>query len=141
MPMLQTRSVRARALSRGRKLCWLHKLEACVPSIPSGALEQRLPPQLVLDVPLNGFVESILKIAPRFPVQLTLCKRGIDCIAAIVSQPVGHKRNQAVRLAQFIENHFYNIDIHHLAVTSEIINRSRFSLEERGDNREIGRAS
>jgi hypothetical protein len=103
--------------------------------IPSGALEQRLPPGLVLDVPLNGFVESFVKIAPRFPVQLTLRKRGINRIPAVVSKPVGYKRNQAVRLTQLIEDHFYDIDVHHLAVASEVINRPWLPLEQRGDNR------
>jgi hypothetical protein len=27
-----------------------------------------LPPRLIVDVPLNGFVEAFLKIAPRLPV-------------------------------------------------------------------------
>ena len=34
--------------------------------------------------------------------------------------------------AQFIENHFYEIDVHHLAVAAEIINLAWFSLKKRG---------
>src|SRR5437773_12255944 len=91
--------------------------------IPPGTLEQWLPPRLIVDVPLNGFVESLLKIAARFPAQFTLRKRRIDRIPAVVAKSVGHKRNQAVRLAQFIENRFDHIDIHHLAVAAKIVNR------------------
>ncbi len=40
-----------------------------------------------------------------------------------------------MRLGQFIENHFYNVDVHHFAVAAEIINHSCFSLEEGRHNR------
>ena len=48
-----------------------------------------------------------------------------------MAKPVGHKRNQAVGFAQFIENHLYKIDVHHLSVPAEIISLARFPLEKR----------
>jgi len=47
-----------------------------------------------------------------------------------VSKPVGHKRNEAVGFAQYVENHLYEIDVRHLAVAAEIVAQvgARFRL-------------
>lgn len=44
-------------------------------SISARALEQRLPPLLIVDVPLNGFVQSFREVAARFPFQFRLYER------------------------------------------------------------------
>ena len=52
-----------------------------------------------------------------------------------MTESVGHKRNEAVRFGQLIQNRFYQIDVRHLAVAAEVVNCSGFPLEKRGDNR------
>jgi hypothetical protein len=43
-------------------------------SISAGALEKGLPPGWIVDVPLNGLVESFIETAAWFPIQFTLGK-------------------------------------------------------------------
>ena len=43
-------------------------------SISAGALEKRLPPGWIVDVPLNSLVEPFLETAARFPIQFALRK-------------------------------------------------------------------
>jgi hypothetical protein len=50
----------------------LRALEIGRVSIAAGAFEKRLPPEGIVDVPLNGLIKSFLEIAPRFPVQFPL---------------------------------------------------------------------
>ena len=49
-------------------------------------------------------------------------------------EAVGHKRNEILWFAELIEDHFDNVQIHHLAVAAKIVNLSRFSFEKHGDN-------
>src|SRR5436305_15293009 len=103
-------------------------------SVSSSTFKQRLPPRRVLDVPVDRFVEAFLEIVARFPVQLALRKRRVNRVPAVMPQSVGHKSNQAVRLAQVIKNHFYKIDVDLLPVSAEIIDLARFALEKCGDD-------
>src|SRR6266446_4826491 len=56
--------------------------------ITTGTLEQRLPPRLMVDVPLNRRFQAFLEILARLPFQFLLGKRRIDRIAAIVPEAV-----------------------------------------------------
>src|SRR6266513_2988214 len=89
-------------------------------SVPSSTFKQRLPPRCVLDVPLHCFVEAFLEIVARFPVQLAQRKRRVNRVPPVMAESVGYKRNQAVWLSEFIQNHFYQLDVHHLSVAAKI---------------------
>src|SRR2546421_663954 len=55
------------AISNGCLPCRQSETAATV-SIPSCALEQRLPPRRIINVPLNSFLQAFLETAARFPV-------------------------------------------------------------------------
>jgi predicted outer membrane repeat protein len=61
--------------------------------ISPSALQQRLPPGLIVDVPLNRLTEARFEIVARFPAQLTLTEGGIDSVTTVVPQSIGHKRD------------------------------------------------
>jgi hypothetical protein len=59
--------------------------------ISTCALEQRLPPGSIIDVPLNGLVEAFFKAAERLPIQFSLRKRRVDRVAAVMTKPIRHE--------------------------------------------------
>ena len=52
--------------------------------IPSRALEQRLPPRLIIDIPLDRFGQAFFEIVARFPVQTPLTEGGVDGVTTVV---------------------------------------------------------
>jgi hypothetical protein len=53
-------------------------------------LQKRLPPRLIVDVPLNRGPEPFFETFSRFPFQFALGERGIDRITAVVPEPIGY---------------------------------------------------
>ena len=68
--------------------------------IPSRALKQRLPPSLIVDVPLDRFGQAFFEIVARFPLQLTLTEGGIDGVTTVMPQSIRHKRDKTLWFAQ-----------------------------------------
>ena len=60
---------------------------------------------------------------------------GIDRVTAIVAEAIGDEGDQAVRLAELVEDQPNDIEVHHLAVAADVVDRARLALEERGDER------
>src|SRR5260370_38146621 len=58
----------------------------------------------------------------------------MDWVPAMVSETIGDERKQALRFSKPLQDQLHDIDVHHLAVTAKIIERSRFPLEECSDN-------
>src|SRR5262249_45970015 len=68
-------------------------------SVTAGALKERLPPRLIIDVPLDRRLEAFFETFARFPFQFLFRKRRIDRVATVVTEPIGDERNQALRFA------------------------------------------
>jgi hypothetical protein len=51
---------------------------AATASVSARTLQQRLPPILVLQIPIHGFCQASLEFVPGCPLQLALGKRGVD---------------------------------------------------------------
>ena len=51
-------------------------------------------PVLVIEIPLHRFTDAGLKRLCRLPAQLLLNFAGVNCIAAVMAGPVGHKGKQ-----------------------------------------------
>jgi len=68
--------------------------------VPPRALKQRLPPRLIVDIPLDRFGQAFLEIMARFPVQLTLTEGGIDGVTTVMPQSIRHKRDKTLWFAQ-----------------------------------------
>jgi len=68
-----------------------------VPSVASGALEQRLPPGAVVQVPVDCRLEAGTEVVERFPFQLALGEGGIDRVPAVVADAVGDEADKRVR--------------------------------------------
>src|SRR5205823_11624969 len=96
------------------------------PLVPSRALEQRLPPRGIVDVPLNRLIESMFEIVARFPLQLTLTEGRIDGVTTVVPQPVGYERDRSLRFSQFLEDELHHLEVHHFPAAAQVINRARF---------------
>src|SRR5882762_1138385 len=112
-------------LANGRSQIMNHYL-----LVPSRALEQRLPPRLIVAVPLDRFGQTLFETVARFPFQLAPTKGRIDGITAIVPEPVSHERDQSLRFIQFLEHEFYQIEVHHFSATAEVIDRARLPFEQ-----------
>ena len=63
------------------------------------AINDILPPLLVLKIPFNGLFNAVRKLRLRQPAQLIMNLRRIDCVTHIMTFAVGYVRNQALRLA------------------------------------------
>src|SRR4029077_17265793 len=96
--------------------------------------EQRLPPGWIIHVPLDGLIEAFFKTAERLPIQFALRKCRVDGVAAVMTKPNRHEINETVWFAKRIQNNSDKVQIHHLTVAAQIINRSRFAFEKRSDN-------
>src|ERR1700730_2423054 len=66
-------------------------------SISPGPSEQRWPPRLSVDVPIDCFFEPFLEIFSRLPFQFLPREGGIDGVTPVVPKPIGHERNEALR--------------------------------------------
>src|SRR5205814_10407489 len=95
--------------------------------IPPGALEQRLPPGWIIDVPLDGLVEAFFEAAQRFPIQFALRKYRVDRVAAIMTKPIRHDRNEPLWFAKPNETHSDKVQAHHLTVAAERISCAWFA--------------
>src|SRR5438874_3906718 len=101
----------------------------CPSSISTGALQQFLPPPLVLKIPIDRFRDSIPSIAARVPLQLVFGEAGINCITPIMPEPISDEGDQAVWFAQLIQNGFNHFKMRQFAITAEVIDRTSFSFE------------
>src|SRR5437868_10371261 len=61
-------------------------LHDALPILSTGALQQFLPPPLVLKIPIDRFRDSIPSIAAGVPVQLAFGEAGINCITPIIDR-------------------------------------------------------
>src|SRR5437868_13697536 len=62
-------------------------------SVSTSALKQFLPPSLILKIPIDRFSDAVSGVAARMPVQFTFGEAGINCVAPIMPEPIGDKRD------------------------------------------------
>jgi hypothetical protein len=80
-----------------------------------------LQPTLVIDVPSNRLLESLLEIVYRSPAKVALHPRRIDCIAHIMSCPVLHKFNAILWPPKLLEDRGYYLEVGAFAPPPDII--------------------
>src|SRR6476646_6702601 len=98
-----------------------------------GAGEEAFPPGAIVQVPIDRSGDSFAGGVKGVPLQFSFRVAGIDRVTAIVSEPIGHEGNQAVRFSQSIENQPNDLQVDHLAVASDVVDLARLSLEEDRD--------
>src|SRR5437868_3498614 len=109
-------------------------LHDALPILSTGALQQFLPPPLVLKIPIDRFRDSIPSIAAGVPVQLAFGETGINCITPIMPEPISDEGDQAVWFAELVQDELNHFKVRQFAVTAEIIDRTSFSFEQSSDD-------
>src|ERR1700722_10570414 len=100
--------------------------------------QDRLPPQLVVDIPAKRFLNSSFEILLGAPTEFTLKFRGIDGIAAVVARTVSDEADQASMRAGRIRDHgveqftdgLYDMQIGALVATANIIGLADLAVLE-----------
>ena len=84
----------------------------------------------MIQIPLNGLFNSVLKHRLRKPAQLIVDLCGINRIPLIVSLPVRHMSDQALRFAERLADQTDDINVAHLIVSADVVNLSYPSLPD-----------
>ncbi len=72
-------------------------------------------------VPLDRVAQPGRELAARLPTELALDFAGVDRVAAVVPETVGHVTNEATRLAEYVEDEDRNVDVLPLVAAAEIV--------------------
>ena len=89
----------------------------------------------MIQIPLNGQADTILKHRLRQPAQLVVNLGRIDGIAHVMSLAVLYVLDQALRLAEIFTDEFYDINIFHLIVSTNVVDFSDGSVAQDQINR------
>src|SRR5689334_2296156 len=85
-----------------------------------GPMEQCLPPRALVKIPVDGARNAFVRMVQRVPIQLALGEARINRVTPVVPETVGDERNQALGLAQPVENQFHNLEVRHFPVPAKI---------------------
>ena len=69
-----------------------------------------LPPLTIIEIPLDGLLDAVLKFSLRQPTQLVVDLGRIDGITHIMTLTITNVSNQVLRLAQFLANNLHDFD-------------------------------
>ena len=83
-----------------------------------------LPPRLMIQIPTDCLLDAISKFSFRQPAKFCVDFCRIDSVAAVVAFAVFYVGNEAFRLAQFLQDKLYNVDVCHFVVTTDIVSLS-----------------
>ena len=81
-----------------------------------------LPPLTIIEIPLDGLLDAVLKLSLRQPAQFVVDLGRIDGITHIMTLTVANMGNQALRLAQLLADDLYDFDVLLLVVTADVVN-------------------
>ena len=94
------------------------------------ARDDRLPPGLVVEIPLDGFLNAVGESGLRQPAQLIVDLGGVDGVAHVVALAVGHKGDQRLGLSQRVADELYDIEILHLVVAAHVVDLALGALAD-----------
>ena len=97
--------------------------------------DNSLPPLAVIKVPLNRFLDSVLKLSLRQPTKLCVDFGRVNGVAHIVPLAVGDVGDEALRFAKFFANQFNYVNVSHLVMPTNVVDLSYTSFVNNKVNR------
>ena len=88
-----------------------------------------LPPVLIVEVPLDGLADPVLKLCLRQPAELVVDLRRVDSVTLVVSLSVRNVCDEALRLAQLLQDDLYDLDVCLLVVAADVVDFADFSVQ------------
>ena len=84
----------------------------------------------MVQIPLNGLLDSVLEHGLRKPSELMVDLRRINGISLIMALPIRDMLNQGVGLAEIIQNQLHDVDVVHLVVSANVVDLTNRPLAQ-----------
>lgn len=75
----------------------------------------------VIEIPLNGLLNAVLKLGLRQPAQLIVDFGQVNGITHIMTATITNMSDQAFRLAQLLADNLHDLNILLLVVTADVV--------------------